>query len=75
MKLRAVHIDGTLYVCIAAFTFIQAFFTSDESYKYMSPTFLYWIKFSVGLIGAVAAALKMYRSTAYADSLKENPKP
>lgn len=71
MKLpKPVVIDGTLYVCIATFVYIQSFFTSDESYKYVSPYFLFWMKFAVGLLGTIAGALKMFRSTSYSDSLK-----
>lgn len=66
-----VFIDGTLYVCIVAFAFIQNYFTSDDSYKYVSPYFLFWMKFAVGLMGTIAGALKMFRSTSYSDHLKE----
>ena len=70
MKLKPVQVDGTLYICIACFVFIQSYFTSDESYKYVSPYFLFWMKFVVGLLGTIAGALKMFRSTSYAESLR-----
>lgn len=66
-----VFIDGLLYVCILSFAFIQSYFTSDESYKYVSPYFLFWMKFVVGLLGTIAGAVKMFRSTSYSDHLKQ----
>ena len=66
----AVIIDGVLYVCIALFNFLETYFSSDESYKYISPWVLFWLKAIIGGLGAVAGALKMYRSTSYSDHLK-----
>jgi hypothetical protein len=65
-------IDGVLYSCIALFGFLQAYFTSEESYKYVNPYVLFWIKGAVGSAGAVAGALKMFRSTTFADHQKES---
>ena len=60
-------IDGALYSAIALFGFLQSYFTSEEAYKYVNPYTLFWLKAGVGAIGAVAGALKMFRSTTYAD--------
>ena len=70
-KSKAVWIDGTLYVSIASFLFIQGYFTSAEAYKYVSPYFLFWLKFVVGLLGTIAGSMKMFRSTSYSDHLKQ----
>lgn len=60
-------IDGLLYVLIALFGASVASFTSEEAYKYINPYVLYWLtEFSKwGL--AVVTALKMFRSTSYAE--------
>lgn len=60
-------IDGALYACVAFFTFGQNFLTSDEAYKYLNPYFLFWLKFTFGGIGQIALALKLFRSTIFAD--------
>lgn len=71
-------IDGILYVCIAVFMFQQNFLSSDDVYKYVSPFVVFWSKFVVGTLGAAAGALKMFRSTTFADHQNGNnhePKP
>jgi len=65
-----IQLDGTLYMLIAAFGSIQTFFTSDEAYKYVDPNWLFWIKCLTGIALAVVGALKMFRSTAYAEHIK-----
>ncbi len=64
-------IDGVLYSCIALFGFLQAYFSSEEAYKYLNPYVLFWIKAAVGGLGSVAGALKMFRSTTFADHKEE----
>lgn len=63
---KAIYLDGFLYSSIAAFTFLQGYFTSDDSYKYCSPVALFWLKAGIGLCASVAGALKMYRSQSFA---------
>ena len=76
-NIRPVTVDGTLYVLIALFGYMQATMSSEEAYKYASPHLLYWSKFSVGALLAVVSALKMFRSTSYSEHLagKETPAP
>jgi hypothetical protein len=62
------YIDGVLYVCIAVFTFLQTQFGGDEAAKYITPVDLFWLKLVVGALAAGALALKLYRSTAFADN-------
>lgn len=64
-------IDGTLYVCIAGFAFLDVFFGSDMAYKYIESYTLFWLKGSVGFVGAMALALKMFRSTTFSDHKDE----
>lgn len=62
-----VFVDGTLYALVAMFGFLQAQFGSDDAAKYLSPVHLFWIKTVVGAMASVALAMKLYRSTSYAD--------
>ena len=74
-KLKAVHIDGTLYVCMGLFTFLQGYFSEDDASRYVNPWLLWWLRAGIGSLAAMAASLKMYRSSSYADSLKDKPNP
>lgn len=66
-----VQLDGWIYVLIAFFAAIFATFSDDTVYKYCNPTLAYWTEHLSGWAGAALLALKMYRSTAYADHLKK----
>jgi len=70
-----IYIDGALYCFIALFGFAQAYFSSDEAYKYVSPYTLFWAKCIIGMGAAVAGALKMFRSTTFADHKNGVDKP
>jgi hypothetical protein len=72
MKLRPVHVDGTLYVCIAVFLAIQSYFCSEDAYKYVNAYAIFWVKGICAVIGAGAGALKMFRSTSYSDSVNQD---
>lgn len=65
--LKPVVIDGFLYVVIAVCGFAEATLTSDDVYKYMNPFLVFYTKWIVGMIGAGATALKMFRSTSYSE--------
>ena len=62
----AVFIDGVLYVAIAFFGAITAALSSDEASKYLSPEVLFWTRTFCSVNGAWILALKMFRSTGYA---------
>lgn len=66
-----IQLDGTLYILIASFGFVQGFFSSDEAYKYVHPAVLFWMKAFTGVALAAVGALKMFRSTSYADHMKD----
>jgi hypothetical protein len=66
-----VWIDGTLYVCIALLTFVNGYIGTDEAAKYIAPAALFWGKFAVGSLSASALAVKLFRSTAFADHQAE----
>ena len=63
----ATFIDGFLYLCIAIFQFLQTAFGSDEASKYIDLEVLFYIKTFVGAIAAGLLAVKLYRSTGFAD--------
>jgi hypothetical protein len=64
-------IDGCIYVLLAVFTFLQTQFGSDEAAKYISPQILFYVKATVGSLSAGLLALKLFRSTGYAEHVAE----
>lgn len=62
-----VFIDGFIYVCIQMLTVLSTQIGSDEAAKWISPAALFWIKITVGELAAGFLAIKMYRSTSYAE--------
>lgn len=65
--LPPVFTDGMLYVLVAIFAFQNSVLSSDDAAKYISPGLLFWMKFTIGSLAAGALALKLFRSTAFAD--------
>ncbi len=63
----SVVIDGFLYVSIAVCGAIAVLLSSDEAYKYINPYWLFWSKGINAVWLAGTTALKMFRSTSYAD--------
>lgn len=71
MTVPPVWIDGSLYVMMALTSFLGVTLSSDESYKYINPVFLYWLKMVIGGLDAMLLALKLFRSTTYGDHKQE----
>lgn len=71
-RVRPVHVDGFLYFCIAFFGSLLVSLGSDAAYKYIEPFALFKYKMWCGAIAAGATALKTFRSTAYADRLRQD---
>lgn len=69
--IKPVTVDGFLYILIAVFGTVQGLMQSDETYKYMSPYVVFYIKFFSALLLAGATALKMFRSTSYSNHVAE----
>lgn len=69
---KSVLIDGTLYVAVQMLTFLSVSFSQDESAKYISPALLFWIKIIIGELTAGFFAVKIFRSTQFADAKSEN---
>lgn len=71
LTVSPVFLDGFLWALVALFMFQQAFLSTEEAYKYCNPTLLFWIKFTVGSLGAMVGSLKAFRSTSFAHHLAE----
>lgn len=63
----AVFLDGCLYVVIAVCGFLATALGSDETYQMFNAVTLFWLKTINGSVLAATTALKMFRSTAYAE--------
>ena len=68
--IRPVHVDGALYVIIAVAGSCVASMTTDEAVKFISPLWIFWVKFFFEAVGAGALALKTSRSLSYSNSIK-----
>lgn len=69
--------DGFIIVMVQALTFLSVQFATDEAAKFISATTLFWTKVVVGELVSIFLAIKMYRSTAFAqhqDEKKEEKK-
>lgn len=67
---KPVYIDGALYVALAFLGAIMITFNNDDVYKYVPyPRIVFWIKSVDEWLIATLTALKMFRSTAYAEHL------
>lgn len=65
-----VFIDGFVYVMVQMLTVLSTQFGTDEAAKYVSAAPLFWMKIVIGELAAGFLAVKMYRSTSYADHLE-----
>lgn len=61
------HTDAILYTLIAVCGALATAFASDDAGKYVTPEHLFWLKTIFGSTASGLLALKMYRSTAFAD--------
>lgn len=69
-----VFIDGLLYAAMAFLTFSQAYLGGDEAAKWIAPAAKFWINYAVGGTAALAAAIKMFRSTSFGEHLEQKRK-
>ena len=70
-RLQSVTIDGWTYVLIAFFGAWASAFASDDAAKWIAAVVLFWLKWGCASISASLLALKMYRSTQFADHRQE----
>jgi len=69
-EIPGVAIDGATYVLLALFMFLQQHFGSDDAAKFFSPVTLFYLKGVIGGCSAVLLAIKLFRSTAFAEHRK-----
>lgn len=62
-----VFLDGALYFMIAVDGAFLATLSSDEAVKYIGAALLFWIKMILSSLNAGLLAIRMFRSTSYAD--------
>lgn len=65
--IQPVFIDGSLYALMAWFIFSQSYLGGDEAAKFISPAVKFWINYIVGGMAAFFGAVKMFRSTQFAE--------
>lgn len=65
--LQPVIFDGVIYFLIALFGYLSTAFGSDEAAKYVTPIVLFWTKTIIGSLAAGTLAIKLYRSTTFAE--------
>lgn len=66
-KISPTVFDGLVYLALGWFIYAQSYLGGDDAAKYINPAPLFWLNFAVGSGATIAGALKMFRSTAYAD--------
>lgn len=66
-KVSPMFVDGTLYALIALFGYLNGYFGSDDAAKYIDAKTLFYLNGLVGGLGATFLAIKMFRSTQYAE--------
>lgn len=66
-SIPAVFIDGVLYVLVQMLTVLSTQIGTDESAKYIEAETLFWTKVVIGELAAGVLAIKMFRSTTFAD--------
>lgn len=62
-----VFLDGLLYMLIAVFGAVQGYLSLDDSAKWVDPQILFWLKGVVIVCLTSVTAIKMFRSTAFAE--------
>jgi len=69
-----VFLDGSVYVAVQLLTVLSTQFGTDEAAKYIEPETLFWIKIFIGEAAAGFLAIKMFRSTAFAEHQADKKK-
>jgi len=72
MQKRVLGLDPTFVkmvagTCLAAFIFSQAWFSQMDSFKYVNPYALYWLKYGFGIAAAMLLTLDKFLSKDYAE--------
>lgn len=67
MTKLSMQFNLTLYALIAFFAFSQTTFGGDEAAKYISPLWLFILKYLAGAGSSILLAIKMFCSTTFSD--------
>lgn len=71
----AVFIDGVIYVVLAITSAWGTILTSDAAKLYMGAKIIFWISSANIIVSSALLALKMFRSTSFADHQKDKKDP
>lgn len=66
-QVSPVFLDGLLYMLIAVFGALQGHLSLDDAAKWVNPQLLFWLKGTVLLCLTSVTAIKMFRSTSFAE--------
>lgn len=66
-QVSPVFLDGFLYMLIAVFGAVQGHLSLDDASKWVNPQVLFWLKGGVLVCLTSVTAIKMYRSTSFAE--------
>lgn len=64
------QLEGLLYTAIGVSTANLGILTGDEVWKYLNAYAVFYLKWATILFNSLVVALKLFRSTSYADQLK-----
>lgn len=64
-----IFVDGLIIFLIAVMTTADGKFSSEESYKYVGPYILYWIKTGCAILASGLVALNGFRNRLYGSQL------
>ena len=66
------YIDAWLYIGIGVCTALTNSFTNEAAQKFVEPAILFWFTTYLTALNAGLLAAKMWRSTGYADTKKND---
>jgi hypothetical protein len=70
LGIKPVMLSGIITVCLGGLIFSQTYFSSTDSYSYVNPFALFWLKYGFGVGAAVVIGFKQFLSTDYAKHLQ-----
>lgn len=65
MNIPPVFTDGILAMLSAFCAAVLTYLATEEAYKYIEPTFLFWLKVTLGSTSATLSTLIAFRSKVY----------
>jgi hypothetical protein len=74
MNIPPVFTDGFLLVLSSFCAAILTYLATEEAYKYVNPTTLFWLKVTLGSCSSSISALVAFRSKVYSQHQQQNEK-